>query len=236
MMTIVLLPGMDGTGTLFHAFAAALGNSFKVVVVRYPAREALGYDALTEIARRALPTEGDFILLGESFSGPIAVALACERPAGLRGLVLCSTFVANPRPAFARVAFLVHALPVGLAPFQVLSYFLLGRAANPALKAELKSAVSQVSGAAFRARLRAVMAVDVSARLKKVAVPVLYLQASQDRLVPPSAAETIGRLLLAIELVRIDAPHCLLQVAAGQAADAVQQFVAKGGGPGALVG
>jgi thioesterase domain-containing protein len=57
MVTVVLLPGMDGTGTLFDPFIAALGPDFNVKVVRYPATEPLGYSELESIARSALPTE-----------------------------------------------------------------------------------------------------------------------------------------------------------------------------------
>jgi hypothetical protein len=78
MVTLVLLPGMDGTGTLFEPFVAALGHEFAVKVVDYPRAEPLGYEQLELFATAALPSEGPLILLGESFSGPIAVALAAS--------------------------------------------------------------------------------------------------------------------------------------------------------------
>jgi pimeloyl-ACP methyl ester carboxylesterase len=215
---------MDGTGELFEAFAAELADTFKVVTVRYPGHVALGYEELTDIARRSLPVDEEFIILGESFSGPIAVTLASETPAGLRGLVLCSTFVVNPRPAFRHLAILAYWMPVRLVPGSILSYFLLGAAATLLLKSKLLAAVSQVSDAAFRARLRAVMTVNVAANLNKVKVPVLYLRAAQDRVVPPKAAAVIQRICPGAGVVVIDAPHCLLQVDARRAAGEVKQF------------
>ena len=68
-MTLVLLPGMDGTGILVEPFVAALGSQFSVTIVRYPITEALGYAELEAVARAALPTDGPFVILGESFSG-----------------------------------------------------------------------------------------------------------------------------------------------------------------------
>jgi hypothetical protein len=46
-VTLVLLPGMDGTATLFAPFVQALGNRFKIISVCYPTDEALGYGDLT---------------------------------------------------------------------------------------------------------------------------------------------------------------------------------------------
>ncbi|WP_256574776.1 hypothetical protein [Pseudomonas sp. PA15(2017)] len=39
-------------------------------MVRYPATEALGYEALERLVIAALPKGEPFMLLGESFSGP----------------------------------------------------------------------------------------------------------------------------------------------------------------------
>ena len=54
IFALVLLPGMDGTGELFAPFVAALKREFKVVVVRYPTNEPLGYAELEAIARGKL--------------------------------------------------------------------------------------------------------------------------------------------------------------------------------------
>lgn len=225
MLTIVLLPGMDGTGTLFEPFTSALGQEFKVQVVRYPATGALGYEALEEHARKALPTDGRFVVLGESFSGPIAVSIAASRPAGLVGLILCATFIRNPRPFFGPLRFLAGALPVKLAPLAVLSAALLGRFATPQLRSALAAAIAQVSGEALRARLRAVLAVEASAKLKAVCVPVLYLLARHDQVVPSSALEQIKRVFPATQVAPVNAPHFLLQAAPIEAAAVVSKFI-----------
>jgi len=218
------MPGMDGTGCLFDSFISALGEEFAVTTVCYPTNESLGYEDLEEIARRKLPTCGNFIILGESFSGPIAVSLAAAQPKGLVGLILCSTFVRNPRPTFKAIRMLAHVLPVKLAPDIILSYFLLGRYSTQLLRSALKAAVSQVSGSAFRARLKAVLSVDVSAKLRAVQVPLLYLQAAADRVVPPEAGGYIAAVYPKTQVLSVGAPHCLLQVAPGEAASAVKKF------------
>ena len=225
MVTLVLLPGMDGTGRLFDPFIAALGSEFRVQVVRYPTQEPLDYSQLEAVARAALPVDGPFVIVAESFSGPIAVSLAASDPPRLQGLILCATFVRNPRPGFAFLRSIVGLLPVGWMPAGVLSRLLLGRAADPLLRSALAQAVAQVSSSAFRARLRAVLSVDVSARLSAVTVPSLYLRAARDAVVPPAACELIARFSPRTQVVELDGPHLLLQAAPAAAAKTVGTFL-----------
>src|SRR5262245_41048704 len=71
--TLVLLPGLDGTGKLFGPFVERAHATFDVKVVEYPADERLGYPELEALVGRGLPTSGPFFLVAESFSGPIAI-------------------------------------------------------------------------------------------------------------------------------------------------------------------
>jgi len=224
MVTLVLLPGMDGTGQLFAPFLAALGCEIDVKVVRYPNREPLGYAELEAVARAVLP-EGPFVLLGESFSGPIAIALAASGSPHLKGLVLCCSFARNPRPLFSGLRSLVGVLPVAAAPIGVLSRLLLGRFETPELRAAFGKALEQVSPAALRARLRSVLTFDVSAQLRASTVPTLYLQATCDRVVPAAASQLVSNLKPSTRVVQFDAPHFLLQAASVEAARVVGEFV-----------
>lgn len=52
MLTLVLLPGLDGTGELFAPFIGAAEHGADIRVVRYPADEALGYAQLEAHASR----------------------------------------------------------------------------------------------------------------------------------------------------------------------------------------
>lgn len=210
---------------MFEPFIAALGHEFGIRVVRYPTSGALGYEELEAHARAALPEEGPFVILGESFSGPIAVSIAASRPAGLIGLVLCATFAGNPRPVLGPLHHVAGALPIKLAPIAILSAALLGRFSTPPLQSALAAAISRVSSKALQARLRAVLSVDVSAKLKAVEVPLLYLWAKHDRVVPASAARRIKRALPSAQVMAVNAPHCLLQAAPDEGVALVGSFM-----------
>ena len=94
---IVLLPGLDGTGLLFRPLIEKLPAYIKPIVVNYPTDEKLGYADLLPLALNALPKNEPFILLGESFSGPLSIMLAVSRPPGLKAVVLSTSFVKCPQ-------------------------------------------------------------------------------------------------------------------------------------------
>ena len=162
MLTLVLLPGMDGTGTLFEPLVAAIGSNMTIKVVRYPVEQELGYEELEAIARDVLPEEELFILLGESFSGPIAVSLAAAASSRLKGLILCCSFVRSPRRIGAWIKRRMIIPPLSLLPQVFVDYALLGRFRTPALSAAIRKAISQVSTNVLRWRLKAVLEADVT--------------------------------------------------------------------------
>jgi pimeloyl-ACP methyl ester carboxylesterase len=96
-MNFVLLPGRTEP-QLFADFVAALGPEIEVIVASYPADKPLAYAELEARVRAMLPTDRNYFLLGESFSSPIAIAIAASAPPGLRGLLLCCSFARNPCP------------------------------------------------------------------------------------------------------------------------------------------
>jgi pimeloyl-ACP methyl ester carboxylesterase len=120
---------------------------------------------------------------------------------------------------------LVSVLPVALAPPALLAHLLLGRFSTSALRQTLARALEQVSPSAIRARLKAVLSVNVSAKLSTVKVPILYLRASRDSLVPPTASALVEQLNPSAKVVELEAPHFLLQAAPAEAARVVGAFV-----------
>ena len=223
--TLVLLPGMDGTGELFAPLIASLGGGFEVRVVSYPRGEALDYAALERLVRAALPSDGAFALVAESFSGPIAVSIAASGIANLKALVLCCTFVRNPRPALSVFRNIVDKLPIRIPPSALLDALFFGGSFAPKLRQTLTLALQNVSPAALRARLKAVLAVDVATQLVTIKIPVLYLRACRDRVVPKDCAAEILKLRPSTHIIEIDGPHFLLQVAPDATANAMTIFL-----------
>ena len=223
---LVLLPGMDGTARLFQRFDAALRAQTDIATqaIAYPAAP-LDYAALEAFVRERLPRDRPFVVLAESFSGPLGAALRADPPPGMRALILCCSFVRNPRPLLAPLRHLLDLIPFGALPGFALRQVLLTPYATPPLQAELAAALAQVPPSVLRQRLRAVLETDASPSFARGSLPVLYLRARHDRLVPPANALQILRQAAGTQLVDIDAPHMLLQAAPAAAADAVAAFL-----------
>lgn len=225
-LTLVLLPGLDGTGDLFEPFIAAMGPGVRSVVVRYPTSGPQSYQELEAFARQSLPATEPFVLLGESFSGPIAISIASAPPANMRATVLCATFASCPRPQLAPLQWLLPLASPRLAPFSLVSALLMGKQSTPALRSALHASLSKVSPAVFRARLKAVLSVNVKSKLASVPGPIMYLQALQDRLVPSGATAAVQQANSKVVVAQLAGPHFLLQACPGQAAAAVGSFLA----------
>ncbi|MFZ0787536.1 MAG: hypothetical protein WAM67_17255, partial [Candidatus Acidiferrales bacterium] len=162
---MVLLPGMDGTGVLFADFAAALRPDFKPIVAAYPNDPKLGYPELEHLARAVLPEDEPFILLGESFSGPIAISIAASNPPGLLGLILCCTFARSPHPLLSLATAAIKPLPAARVPAFIQHRSLFGRFDSPHLRAQLAEVRGLVSANTLKSRLEAVARVDVTDQL-----------------------------------------------------------------------
>lgn len=223
-LPLVLLPGLDGTGTLYQQLAQQLAPDHELQVIAYPLDQALGYQQLLDFIRPQLPQQ-PFVLLAESFSGPLGILLAGEKPAYLQALVLCATFGRNPLPALKGLSQAVDKLPWNELVHHWTALWLQGRYASPELSALLENALTMVPEQVIKYRAKQVLQVDVLEEFATLTLPLLYLQAKQDRLIWAFNAKTLMQLQPAMQLVRLDAPHFLLQAVPEQAAEQLKLFI-----------
>jgi pimeloyl-[acyl-carrier protein] methyl ester esterase len=224
---LLLLPGMDGTGVLLAELKARLLRRRRVEVLSHPADPTLGYDALTALVMERLPGER-CVVLGESFSGPIAIEVAAREPQRIAGLVLAASFARSPLPAFLRL--LAGRLDPKWTPRWAIEAALLGGSGTPALKASLRKVMATLPPEVIRRRTAEIAGVDKRERLRRVACPILCLVGSRDRLVGRRCADEIAKAHPGCTVRVLDAPHMLLQTQAGPAADAIDAFCDRVGG------
>jgi pimeloyl-ACP methyl ester carboxylesterase len=224
---IVLLPGMDGTGKLFAPLIDRLKGAATPVAVSYPTTEPLGYTELIALARKALPENQPYVLLGESFSGPIAIRLAAERPNGLIGLALCASFVSSPMSWLRPFRSLLPAAPIGILARTLGPKRLMGRFQTPALTQLVREVLSRVSTRVLRARIRAAMDVDASTQLAQVDVPTIYMRATEDALLPRAAVDQYRRSAAAGSVVDIIGPHSLALCVPEAVSDTLSEFASS---------
>jgi pimeloyl-[acyl-carrier protein] methyl ester esterase len=222
---LVLLPGLDGTGKLFSEILKALEGRIGTLVVDYPKDVPLGYDELESLVRAALPADRPFVLLGESFSGPLAIRIGAQPPPGLCGLILCVTFARNPYPWAAWAKPLAAYLPLKSFPRWLRAPLMWGSNDPNRAPSQTQRAMAGVSVEVVRRRIAALLAVDETDALRNVAKPVLVLRAIRDRVVPRSATERIMREAPHAQRVDVDGPHLLLQTRPAECATAILSFM-----------
>lgn len=223
---LVLLPGLDGTGKLFAAFIKALGDAVECRVVGYSPEEPLGYEELELRVRAALPRDRPYVLLGESFSGPIAMRIAACAPVELAGVILCGTFARNPYPWLAWAGPLAFLLPIKSMPRWVRALLMWGSKNPRRAPPTAERAMAGVAGAVLRRRIAAILGVDATGILDRIAIPALVMYARHDRVVRYAATESLIARLPGAEVVEIDGPHLLLQACPAECSAAVLKFMA----------
>ncbi|MES0133434.1 lysophospholipase [Mesorhizobium sp. M0016] len=221
---IVILPGLDGTGRLLVDFAEQLERHFfQVEVISYPTQEPYTYDALLDIVRSQLPNE-DFILIGESFSGPLAIRIASENPPFLKAVVLGASFARVDFPLKRVIAGVLQWVPFALIPFVFLNALLMGGRATPNQRHELKGALGILHPDVARMRVKEVLTVDLTNSGLTVSQPLLYLNASADLLIGAQATEALATIVEDMSIKDIPAPHFLFQMEPALCAQAVMEF------------
>jgi pimeloyl-ACP methyl ester carboxylesterase len=217
---------MHGTGELFSDFLSAIQAETRIL--SYPNNIRLSKAELIDLIRSFVPESDPFVIVAESFSTPLAIQFVAANPPNLKGLVLCAGFATSPvrgvlRLLGRRLAPLLPFVPAGVAGAIMVS----GRHASQSTLGRLRAAINSVSPAVFVDRVHFVLACNVLEELRRIEVPVLYMQATHDRLVNPVCLEEMRQAKPEMEVVVLDGPHVLLQLMPQQSAEVVTGFVRR---------
>lgn len=149
-----------------------------------------------------------YVLVGHSMGGKLAQYVASDRPAGLLGLVLVAPSPPLPLPlAAAQRDAMVHAYDDAASIQATLDRVLTAGPLPPALRSQVVEDSLRGAPAAKRAWPHGAMAEDITARARRIDVPVTVVSGELDRVDPPAALLT--HLLPFI-------PHAVLETVAGR--------------------
>jgi pimeloyl-[acyl-carrier protein] methyl ester esterase len=226
-ITLVLLPGLDGTGNLFASFLPELPPNVNVITAAYPSQRFLPYLELVSWLREIVPRDGPFAILAESFGTPLAVKFAATHPPHLVGIILSAGFISNPVRRWGPLPkLLARPLFFQFRPPDFLhEYFVLDCGAPETLKLALRRTVRSLNPVVLAKRARATIDCDAREEIREVKVPLLYLQATEDKLVGKDCLDEIKRLHPETISLAVRAPHLLLQREPRVAARAIIQFL-----------
>jgi pimeloyl-ACP methyl ester carboxylesterase len=217
---LIYLPGLHGTAGLFKPLLKLLPGK----VFELPKEGPQDYATLGAwLSRQSFPPS--YLLIAESFGGPLALAHASRRPKGLKGLALLGSFANMGMPLAKILAGFMPPLPLSSRFFRRFSQNALY--SGEAGEAELDFFQRETSGTSpwiYRARMQSVMRGDVRPLLPKIKVPVLSVRASRDRMVPGRAEEGLQGIPRLSQVV-LDAPHVIAQTRPGPLALALKAFM-----------
>lgn len=220
---IVLLPGFDGTGELFADFVQVIGDGHSLTIASYRAEVTL--DDYIETVSALLPTE-PCVLIAESFSGPIAMALAEAHQNRIAKLVLCATFAVSPFRALTRLARFLPAkcLAPSLAT-RVLLRTLCLSGERGELVDRVFTIVSRIHPNTIKRRVELLSQLDMRQIAGGIRVPSLVLRSTRDRLVSKSNHRKLIQALRSPNVQSVHGPHLLLQSRPGECWGAIRKFV-----------
>ncbi len=210
MNTLVLLPGLDGTGKLFKPLLEKLPNNVNELVISYPVDECLDYHQLAERVLSQLPTE-DFTLVAESFSGYIAYLIGLKKPKYLKSIIFVASFLTNPNPLLLGLS---KVMPMTILlkstiPNFIVKRYLLGTDINQDTILLFKEAVKKGKIKVLVNRLKIIS--KLSFPTEKCNVQAIYIQARKDRLVSPQSVDAFRKVFTNLTVYEINGPHFLIQ-------------------------
>lgn len=212
-MRLLFLPGLDGTTELFPPVIRAVPDGVSPTIATYPTDGDQSYERLArEVATQLTPGE-PYVVVAESFSGPLAVRLAATDSASFAGVVLCASFVYAPGTAWLRVIgrFLSYIAFNVSPPRWILRQLLVGPDASEELVDLFCAAAARVPAKTFGRRARVVLSADDRRTLASLPLPVLCIAPQRDRVLGRQSARVIATTKPAAGVVELDGPHCVLQ-------------------------
>ena len=224
--TLVLLPGLNGTKGLFASFISCAPGDIDIMSIEYPTDKALSYEQLSLFVMDKLESiNGNYVILGESFSGPLSLFIAEKKPLGLIGLILVATFIAAPNVRVAR--FLPWTLGFSLTkPLYDVRGF-CSRSDNTSFISLISAELQKVLPSVLAYRIQQIFMVNAADALKNCDIPIVYFRGTKDFVVPERNLLNIQAVKPGIEVVRFKTQHFLLQSAPQQAWVAIERFVTQ---------
>lgn len=207
-MELILLPGMDGTGVLFKPFLNVLSQEISTTVITYPCEQKLSYGELISYVETQLPKKTEFVLLAESFSGPIAYKIAKNE--NLKAIIFIASFIQPPNRLLTLIKTISFSFLIPKRLPHFILKFLLGNLAGKEHYELVNEALMKVKKEvlAFRMKEMANLPRDMTDTINKS----IYIQAISDNLVCSKNADKISELSIESQIYKIEGSHFVLQV------------------------
>lgn len=224
----IFLPGLDGTGILFDEVVKQLPDGVDALVVHYPKDVASSASEFVQLVDAALPAEGRYAIIAESFSGPLALRVISSHRGRPVALVLCSSFGRSPIPR-AACALMSLIAPAALhcrLPGWLIRRYLVGEGRD-SLIPQFRNALAALSGKALASRFKALGEFTDALVPQKLAIPILYVRATEDRLVHNRDLAWLQARYTGLTVREVQSPHFVLQCQPKAVVDQIVNFLQR---------
>jgi pimeloyl-[acyl-carrier protein] methyl ester esterase len=224
--TLILLPGLQG-GDLFEPFARHIPADLPTRTFAYPTHQRSTHASMLAHLESQLADTDNLILLGESYSGPLALRFACKHPTRVRAVILCASFIKPPVPrllCYLAQPFIFARFPL---PDFLLRLFIAGTNAPRPTVGDLRDAIHANRRHVLAHRVSSAAWINAARDLQKCPVPIFCLAAANDHLVGRRALRRIRRIRPSIAFAEIQGPHLILQCRPAESWRQIARFLAS---------
>ena len=209
---ILFLHGVGSDKSVWAPQLAHFGKSRRALALDYPGygdsdpRPGATRDDFASTILAAMDALGiaRAHVCGLSLGGVVAIALHAAAPSRCVSLILADSFAVHPdgQGIFDRSN--AAAGTIGMrALAEARAGFLLGKAASPAMHAEVIGTMSRIDPQAYVAGAAAVWLADQRDRARAIDVPTLVLVGDEDSITPPSLSTELAALVCGAQLQSI---------------------------------
>ncbi len=223
---LVLMPGMDGSGLLYQPLSAKLkrlGLEHQIEPLN-PHQDKWAY--IDYLEQKYSSQTQPLALVAESYAGHIATQIAIRGKLNIQKMVLMATFLQKP----TRLTQLEKLLPTSLIQKPPLPNLLLGKAlfgknSNQELLDLFFQAMDEVTSNQLTQRIRDMR--QLTAPNEQLSTPALYIQASDDWLVPARNYQPFKKVFSNLGFSQLNGSHLIAQTQAEKCAFLIDSFVSK---------
>ena len=195
-----------------------------MIAISYSTHQKRSYSQLIDYVQEKLNTlDTPYVLLGESFSGPLSLMLGQAKPQGLIGIILVATFVQAPNLEIGR--FLPWTIGFILTKPLYNLRILLSKSRNKGFINAISTELQKVSPKVLADRIQSIFTVNAIQALTDCDVPLIYFRGTKDFIVPQKNLDLMTKVKPDIAVAHFDTQHFLLQSKPNEVWQEISQFI-----------
>lgn len=227
--SLVLLPGLDGTGILFERLIHELPGQYDPTVCTYAPDQCQSLDELAQTVEQQAAAIHCPVLIAESFGGLVTLKILQRQILTPQAVVFVVSFGDIPCPLLLKCMLNVPAnlVPWRHFPLPLLKWFVFGPKGTEHERRLFNRAGAAVEPRVLKHRIQMISSAPLTGLNAQWTLPCADVRARDDRLVRPGCADWFTRRFANLECVQFDGAHYLLQMRTQAFVNWLEGFTAR---------